>query len=236
MSTTVPPAKAGDEILETKDPVNQVVISLRDSIGNAPLGLMTNLTWHEDPRRLGFSLARYKFVSKMLSGRQSVLEVGCGDGFCSRVVQQEVGRLTVTDFDPLFIADIEQRMDERWKLEARVHDICSGPVPGIFDAAYSLDVLEHISKEREGEFLDNIKSSLTEHGVLIIGMPSLESQAHASAASRAGHINCKTGSDLKQLLEVHFHNVFLFSMNDEVVHTGYSKMAHYLIALAVAKR
>jgi hypothetical protein len=25
-------------------------------------------------------------------------------------------------------------------------------------------------------------------------------------------------------------------MNDEVVHTGYSKMAHYLIAVAVAKR
>jgi hypothetical protein len=28
-----------------------------------------------------------------------------------------------------------------------------------------------------------------------------------------------------------FHNVFVFSMNDEVVHTGYSPMAHYLLAL-----
>jgi len=67
-------------------------------------------------------------------------------------------------------------------------------------------------------------------------MQSLESQAYASPDSRAGHINCKTGSDLKRVMEVHFHNVFLFSMNDEVVHTGYAKMAHYLLALAIGKK
>jgi hypothetical protein len=33
-----------------------------------------------------------------------------------------------------------------------------------------------------------------------------------------------------------FHNVFMFSMNDEVVHTGYHKMAHYLFALCCGKR
>jgi hypothetical protein len=41
---------------------------------------------------------------------------------------------------------------------------------------------------------------------------------------------------LKMLLELYFHNVFIFSMNDEVVHTGYYKMAHYLLALCVGKR
>ena len=29
----------------------------------------------------------------------------------------------------------------------------------------------------------------------------------------------------------HFRNVFIFSMNDEVVHTGFYPMAHYLFAL-----
>ena len=28
-----------------------------------------------------------------------------------------------------------------------------------------------------------------------------------------------------------FHTVFMFSMNDEVVHTGYHKMAHYILAV-----
>src|SRR5262249_47894355 len=33
------------------------------------------------------------------------------------------------------------------------------------------------------------------------------------------------------LLEKYFAHVFIFSMNDEVVHTGFSPMAHYLFAL-----
>ena len=102
-----------------------------------------------------------------------------------------------------------------------------------FEALYSLDVLEHIPQKQEDIFLGNCKESLKENGVAIIGMPSLESQSYASPASKAGHVNCKTGQDFKITLEKHFSNVFLFSMNDEVVHTGFEKMAHYLIGLCV---
>ncbi|TAK78052.1 MAG: methyltransferase type 12, partial [Gammaproteobacteria bacterium] len=59
----------------------------------------------------------------------------------------------------------------------------------------------------------------------------LESQAYASSQSRIGHINCKSGSSFKQFFEQHFRYVFVFSMNDEVVHTGFYPMAHYLFAL-----
>jgi 2-polyprenyl-3-methyl-5-hydroxy-6-metoxy-1,4-benzoquinol methylase len=220
----------------TRDPVNQVVLEVRDEAGLARLGLMTNQVWHDDPRRLVFSLARYKFVAKMLSGRTRVLEVGCGDGFASRIVQQEVGELTVSDYDPVFVADAKARANGRWPARAVVADILSGPPPGRYDAAYSLDVLEHIPAEREDVFIKNITAALDEHGVLIVGMPSLESQAHASPPSRAGHVNCKRGPDLKTVMERHFHNVFMFSMNDEIVHTGFFPMAHYLLALCCTKR
>lgn len=220
----------------TRDPVNMNLLEVRDRIGVQRLGLMSNQVWHDDPKRLVFSLARYKFVAKMLSGRARVLEVGCGDGFGARIVRQEVGSLTVTDFDPLFVRDIEERAVGRWPLDARVHDILDGPVPGSFDAAYALDVLEHVPAEREGRLLENVKASLTAHGVFIVGIPSLESQVYASPPSRAGHVNCKTGGGLKALMEEHFHTVFLFSMNDEVVHTGHVGMAHYLIAVCAAPR
>jgi hypothetical protein len=77
---------------------------------------------------------------------------------------------------------------------------------------------------------------LTPEGVLILGSPSLESQAYASPPSKAGHVNCKTGSTLRNLLEKFFHNVFVFSMNDEVVHTGYFPMAHYVIGIGCTRR
>ncbi len=107
----------------------------------------------------------------------------------------------------------------------------SGPIPGGFDAAYSLDVLEHIQPENEKAFMQNAVDSLSDTGVMLVGMPSLESQAHASTQSKVGHVNCKSGADFKKFMQGYFDNCFLFSMNDEVVHTGFSPMAHYLFVL-----
>ena len=45
------------------------------------LGPHTSSAFSLDPKHLVFTLSRYKFVAKMLSGRESALEVGCGDGF-----------------------------------------------------------------------------------------------------------------------------------------------------------
>lgn len=92
-------------------------------------------------------------------------------------------------------------------------------------------MLEHIPAEQEDRFLRHLIAGLAPHAAVIIGMPSLESQTYASPPSRAGHINCKSAPDLKILMARYFRHVFLFSMNDEVVHTGYHKMAQYLFVL-----
>ena len=211
-------------------------IELKQQQGLTKLGVEKNANWHTDPRRMVFALSRYKFVAKMLSGKKRVLEVGCGDAFPIRIVLQEVTEVHGIDIDKAFIDDANERMDPKWPFTCAVHDITSGPVPGHFDAAYSLDVLEHISQEKEHLYFENICASLDNDGVLIVGMPSLESQAHASPLSKIGHINCKTGPALKSLALNYFKNVFMFSMNDEVVHTGYQPMAQYLFALCVGKR
>lgn len=181
------------------------------------LGPMTGSGYRWDPRRLGITLARYKFVAKMLSGCDNVAEIGCGDGFASPVVLQEVRNLTLFDFDPAFGPNI--------------HDIIKGPLPDIYNAIYLLDVLEHIKPEQEDAAMRNIVASLATDGICIIGMPSLESQAYASTISKAGHVNCKTGEDLRELAKQYFRNVFLFGMNDEVLHTGFTSMCHYLLVI-----
>lgn len=85
-------------------------------------------------------------------------------------------------------------------------------------------------------FLTNIVDCIDENGVLIIGTPSLQSQKYASPPSLEGHINCKDHTMLKALLSQYFHSVFLFSMNDEVVHTGFYPLAHYFLALCCNKK
>lgn len=216
----------------TKEPQYDCCLDLRDRKGFSRFGLMSNVAWHEDPKRLSFLFSRYKFVSKMLSGADRVLEVGCADAFATRVVRQEVKEVVATDFDPVFIADAKDRDDSRWPVEYRVHDMLAGPmVPGGFDAAYAVDVLEHIAPADEPTFFANIIDSIKHTGVVIVGTPSVESQAYASAASKAGHINCKTGESMRESLARYFHNVFIFSMNDEVIHTGFYRMSNYIFGV-----
>jgi len=211
-------------------------IELKKQKGLAKLGVKTSHTWYIDPKRLLFSLSRYKFVAKMLDGKNKVLEIGCGDAFCSRIVRQAVKHLTVTDIDPLFIEDALERDDEKWNMEYKVLNILEESFDEEFDAAYSLDVIEHIPPEQTNVYIQNIARSLNKTGVFIVGTPSLNSQAYASENSKIGHINCMNAPELKENLMKYFNNVFIFSMNDEVVHTGYYPMAHYLFALCTDKK
>ena len=192
-------------------------------------GGMTAHYWENDPKRLAFVLARYKFVARMVEGLDRVLEVGCADGFGSRIVRQHVGWLTAMDIDLKSIDEAKRANGVRWAVDFNVDDILRAPLPG-YDAVYALDVLEHIAPEQEWQFLHHLRVSAP---VAVIGMPSIESQRYASDLSRAGHVNCHSGPDLKEALQRHWRHVFLFSMNDELVHTGFQPMAHYLLALAV---
>ena len=219
-----------DEGQENQLSVNRIV----QAFDRVELGASSGGDYLNDPKHLLFSLSRYKFVSKMLTGLDNVLEIGCGDGFGTALVSAVVKRLTAVDLDN---RQIEQNIETNPyanRIEFITHDILRGSVDGEFDAVFSLDVLEHIENEYEFRFMANLTASLKSDGVCMIGMPSLQSQAYASRLSKLGHVNCKTGDELKDLMEKLFRRVFIFSMNDEVLHTGFHPMSHYLIALCVS--
>lgn len=222
----------------TKEAQNQTQVDEYHAKGGAQLGPWSSNIWRHDPRHIGFLAARYKFVAKMLSGRDRAIEIGCGDGIGIPIVLQEVGFVKGIDLEPIVITDAQERFAKEGitNCEFLVQDVTAVPVDGAFDGAYSLDVIEHIPSKNEEVFLQNICEGLTQESVLIVGTPNVTAADYASELSRLGHINLKSGPELKESMMQHFHNVFLFSMNDEVVHTGFSPMAHYLLAMGVGRR
>lgn len=197
------------------------------------MGPHTAFQYRHDPKHLCFVLSRYKFCAKLLAGKGAVLEVGCGDAFPAPIVAQVVQRLTAIDWDARMIDSIAERLSFLENFSFHRHDIIEGPVADTFDAVYSVDVIEHIDPTREHLFMQNCCRSLSRDGVMLMGTPNIKSDAYASPASRAGHINLKDHGSLRALLAGYFKNVFLFSMNDEVVHTGFYPMAHYLWGIGV---
>ena len=161
------------------------------------------------------------------------MEVGCGDGFGTPLVGQDVGTVLAVDWDVQLIESNVRRTAFFENCTFKQHDIISGPPGGRFDGVYSLDVIEHVDKKSEDAFMRHASANLVDDGMLIIGTPNVTSEAYASASSKVGHINLKDAAGLKELVLLYMKTVVIFSMNDDVVHTGYYPMAHYLFAMGI---
>jgi len=196
-------------------------------------GSHTSYALDHDPKHILFSLARYKFAAKMLTGLETVLEVGCGDGLGANLVAQVCPRVVGIDCDE---HAIKNHIETRWvgeNIKLVTHDMVKNPYPEKFDAVYSLDVIEHIEPSLEDKFFRNIISSSKNNGVLIMGAPNKTAAPYASPGSESAHINLKDHDEFKLTLSKYYRHVFMFGMNDEVLHTGFPSMCHYLLALAV---
>jgi hypothetical protein len=197
-------------------------------------GHQISYEWKHDAKHLCISLSRYKFVSKMFEGYDSVLEIGAGDSFKSRIVSQSVKNLTLSDHTNINKQNYDIISDKKEKYI--IHNFLEKKLNKKYQGIYALDVIEHIEKKNENKFITNILHSLKKNGSLILGCPSIESQKYASKISKLEHINCKNKTELRKIMLNYFNFVFSFSMNDEVLHTGFDKMSHYIFAVCCGKK
>ena len=202
---------------------------------NLTLGLNTSAILLSDPKLVLFTLSKYKFAGKILQGRDNILEVGCMDGFGSLLLKSFVSSLTSVDFFSEHIRQAKSHINAvNPDIQFLELDFLDSSYQNCFDGLVCFDVLEHIEPSQCNHFLLNIKKALTGAGVAIIGMPSLESQRYASEANRRSHINCMDRKQGLNILSPFFKTILPFSMNDEVVHTGFDQMSHYHIYVCLA--
>jgi 2-polyprenyl-3-methyl-5-hydroxy-6-metoxy-1,4-benzoquinol methylase len=202
----------------------------------APVELGAYVTYQleHSPRRILHALSYYKFAAKML-GPGAVLDVGCNEGLGTWLLAKECGRATGIDFDEPAVAVARRNWTDP-SIDFITGDFHVTPLAGPYAGIVSFDVIEHIDPSAADAFLARIAAHLQEDGVAIIGTPNATSSRYASAITNAGHINMYEGEALRSALLTHFRHVFMFGANDELVHTGYLPMAHYLIGVCYGRR
>ncbi len=190
--------------------------------------------YRNDPKRLAFVLSRYKFAAKMGGSGRNVLELGSGEGIGAPILAEKALHYTGVDLDCEAIETAGgQFPSEKFTF---LYDDFMGKTFGAFDLIVSLDVVEHIYPEHEAVYFETLASNLAPGGVAIVGTPNSTAAPYASEASNLGHVNLFTAERLQSTLGEYFHNVFSFGMNDEILHTGFAPMCHYLLCLICNRR
>lgn len=198
------------------------------------LGPYISYWLEKTPRRLLHSLSYYRFAASLIGEDKRVLEVGCNEGLGTHFLSHECGFAKGVDFDENAINTAKSNWEDPHTIFTTQDALTMQEEA--FDAVVSFDVIEHIHPENAPTFLSSIAGSLKRSGLAVIGTPSLISQNYASEVSRQGHINCYEGEKLSEAMQEHFYHVLMFSAHDEVIHTGFLPLAHYLIAIGIAPK
>jgi cyclopropane fatty-acyl-phospholipid synthase-like methyltransferase len=187
----------------------------------------------QNPLMATVKLARYKFPARLLSARDRVLDLGCGAGYGSYFYATAAREVVGLDLNPDLPRMAEHLARDNLRL---VHGDILAPPAEIastsFDSIVCLDVIEHFSQDDGRRIIESCSERLTDRGMLILGSPSRCSAAYRSQQSRHVHVHEYEPDEMRELCELYFPRTLLFSMNDEVVHTGFSKMAWFYYVIA----
>jgi len=192
-------------------------------------------TYHVNPLMTCIKLARFKFAAKMLSKSDIVLDLGCGNGYSSHFFSKFCQKVIGVDL----YSNIENVSNKfaNANISFYEHDILK-PLPEKildenFTSVIAIDVIEHFYQNDGISIIKNYSKKLPIGGMFILGTPNKYSEQYRSKQSQNVHFYEYKPLELKEICDEYFSRTLLFSMNDEIVHTGFYNLAWFFYIIGI---
>ena len=184
------------------------------------------------PKEIGYEqdnyyihLARYMFLLRQVRPEYTILEIGCGTGYGSRLLADKAKKVIATDK-----ASFELR--NSWDAISKENLIFTDIIPDeLFDIVVSFEVVEHIPVSELSEYFSTIKSHLKSTGVVFLSTPRALPFEERSKNRQLEHIKEYEFIEFRTLLDENFKNVFIFSQNDSIISSQSPNMAWNFVAI-----
>ncbi len=158
-------------------------------------------------------LDRYRFAEQFVSGK-TVLDAACGSGYGTKMLAGTAENVTGIDIskEAIEYAGMLYKADNISYVIGTVSDL---PFPDMsFDVVVSFETIEHIDRDTQILFLDEIKRVIKREGILIISTPN--KAVYDERGTNRFHVDELSYNEFKAVLEDRFNNVCFFSQKWEV--------------------
>lgn len=183
-----------------------------------------------NPLMVAIKFARYKFISKLLQKNDAILEVGCYDGVSSNFFSQFCKTVDALDIDEAALDEAKQNFKHInfIKQDALLHKSNKK-----YNVIIMLDFIEHLTQEDGIKLIEKYTPFLSENGMMIIGTPSKHFEKYRAPHNKLHHLHEYYPSELQGLMQKYFDRTMMFSMNDEIVHTGNIDLAWFIYSIGM---
>jgi len=151
-------------------------------------------------------IKRYEWAKDYLKDLK-VLDNGCGTGYGTYfLAKNNLKEIIGIDISEASIKYAQEKYKAKNLIYKQMNSISLNLRDNYFDAIISFDVIEHIDKKQQKEYLSEIVKVINDKGFLMIGSPN----AALSREKNPHHKKQLTLNEFKELLNLFFKEIDLF--------------------------
>ncbi|MGB8216478.1 MAG: class I SAM-dependent methyltransferase [Candidatus Methanoperedens sp.] len=163
------------------------------------------------------SLAKYKFVKSVLSGKESLLDIGCGTGYGTFYLSEFCRDITGIDIDPAQIEKANKIYKSRNILFEHLDILKNPEVIKNKDIITCFEVIQDMSREKAYDFLKTINDNKDQDAVLFLSTPRRLTENLLTPNRLKYHLHEYTYDELHEDLNKIFNRVLILGQLDEII-------------------